>query len=544
MRVFVAGRPVLLADDAFVADGGEARVFAVGYTAYKVFHQPVDPARLGALQRLRVPHALLPQQILVDEQGTTVGHSMRYLPSAVPWAKLLSRSYRDRHGVDDDHALRLVHTLSQRVRAVHRAGAQIVDLHAGNLLLDAGHAHPVLIDTSSWQLPGFPATAIQDLVRDRHATTFDEGTDWFAFAVVATQLLLGIHPYRGTHPSVKGVDARMVARLSVFRPEVRLPAVCPPRDLVPPRWRSWLQAVLDSDHRGPPPTEAPDATSWAPQAVLTTRRLALTELLHAQGPLAGVVEVGARTLGWTPLGAPHDGSPPWPVDAVAISVGGSPVGARCQGGSLVLHDLDRDVDLPLSLRARSVQSTHTGFVVLSGARLVELTLHDGPHGPVPLPRLLATVAPEATQLFPGLFVERLLGRTHLGLLGPGRCDRRPFPALDGWSVLHAAHHRGVVALVAERGGQLDRYVLRVGTGGIEVRHTADVATADLELVVTPRGLAALQVDGRLELFRANPHDDGLRAVEDPALTEGRLVGLGHQLGLLQQDRLYRMSLQG
>ena len=302
MRVLLHGQPVDLPHDSFVADGGEAAVYARGDVAYKVFHQPCDPARLRALAQLPVPGALLPAHLLHDDKGQCIGHTMAYLGGAVPWARLLARSYCDRHGIDGAALLTLVGLLRDRVHAVHRAGALVVDLHEGNVLLDPAHTEPVLIDTSSWQLPGFPATAIQDGIRDRHARGFDQGTDWFAFAVLTLHLLLGIHPYRGTHPTVKGLDARMTARLSVLQPTVRRPAVCRPDDVLPGPWRRWYGAVLDGDHRGPPPAGPVDAITWCPTPTATARRLVLTPILQADEPLHGVVDRAGTTVG---RGAKH-----------------------------------------------------------------------------------------------------------------------------------------------------------------------------------------------------------------------------------------------
>lgn len=531
MRVLAEGRPVDLPDTTFVADGGEARVHALGGLAYKVLHQPTDPARLRALQALAVPGAVLPLELLFDADGHCLGHTMRYLPDHVPWTRLLSRTYRSQHGIDPTRALGLVERLRDRLHAVHAAGAQVVDLHAGNLLVDPTLRDPVLIDTSSWQLPGFPATAIQDAVRDRHATGFDEGTDWFAFAVVAAQTLLGVHPYRGTHPVVKGLDARMQQRLSILRAEVSVPAVAWSPDVLPRPWRAWLASVLDGDHRGPPPG-GDGVVRWRPAPAPTSRHVTLVELARHRDPIRGAVEHGARTFPWTD-----------PALVVAVlTEEGVAVGARRTGQGLALTDLDSGTPVACDLRLDAVAALGTSLVARSGARLLQLDLPRLGGRVTALPRLLATVLPEASHLFDGLVVEDLLGRCHLRLLAPGRCETLAVPALDGAEVVAAVHRRGVVALVARRGTRLDRYVIRARGAQREVLHTPDVGSADLDLVVLPQGVVVLRVDGRLELLRTRPGDESRKLVDDPAFVEGRLVALGHQLGLLRGGVLYRASL--
>jgi hypothetical protein len=211
-------------------------------------------------------------------------------------------------------------------------------------------------------------------------------------------------------------------------------------------------------------------------------------------------------------------------------------------GRLRLCDLRRDREVPLQMDATTVVSAGACLQVLTGGRVLELRLVDLPDRVLVTPRLLASVLPHATELRPGLLVERLPGGTHLSLLSSGRCERLAAPVLDGATVLEASHRRGVIALTLERRGQLERLVWRVHGGRVEQRHVVDVPSADLDLVVLPTGLAVLRCEGRVELFRSRPGDDDLRLVEDPAFVTGRLVDLGHQLGLLRGPCLYRATL--
>ncbi|MCB9684435.1 MAG: hypothetical protein H6738_05490 [Alphaproteobacteria bacterium] len=538
MRIHVDGGGwVDLPQDSFVAAGGEGTVHAVGDVAYKLFTTPVDEGRLRALIALSVRGAVLPRALIRDATGAVVGHTMDWVPRATPLSRALSRAWRDREGFGPDQALAAVQQLREIVREVHAAGALVVDLHEGNVLLDQ-RREPVLIDVSSWQLPGWPATAIQDAVRDRHATGFDRGTDWFAFAVTTLQLLLGVHPYRGTHPTVKGLDQRMVRRLSVLRPEVRLPPVAWPTDVVPPRWLEWYRAVLDGTERSAPPSGGSGGTGWTPSPVLLGRKLVLTPILTAPSTLRQVVEVGGTTAALVDgaiVTARGVFAGPW--EAVLVSAEGAVVGAWREGRVLRLREVDGR-NLPVTLHADAIAPLGSALIAVSGPRLVQLDLRAG----LALPRVLATVLPHATQLFDGLAAQDLLGSMHLLLLSPGRCDVRRVAELDGWTILDARHAGGVAAVLARRDGRTDRFVFRFGPRGYELRRTEDVDGADLDLVVLPTGVAVLRIDGRLEIFRVRPGDDDLRLVEDAGLSGARVVSLGAQLGLVVGRDLARAAL--
>src|SRR5207248_7337064 len=109
------------------------------------------------------------------------------------------------------------------VRHVHERGILIVDLNEMNFLLDASVEEILFIDVDSYQTPGFPATALMESIRDRHAARFSQATDWFSFGIVSFQMFTGIHPYRGKHPTLTGLDARMERNVSVLNPEVAVP---------------------------------------------------------------------------------------------------------------------------------------------------------------------------------------------------------------------------------------------------------------------------------------------------------------------------------
>ncbi|MFT5683915.1 MAG: DNA-binding helix-hairpin-helix protein with protein kinase domain, partial [Myxococcota bacterium] len=257
MKLTVEGvGPVTLTRADFAGAGGQASVYARGDTAYKVYTDPthaIPASRIQALSSLSDPRILRPQRLLL-RRTTPVGYTMRYLPDATPLCAAFPRAYRDRHGITRDNVVACMADLAGLIEQVHAAGALIVDLNPMNILLDDAGA-PHLIDVDSWQLPGFPATAIQDAIRDRHAPpgVFSEGTDWFSFAVVCFQALIGIHPFKGRHASVKGIDDRMKAGISALSGAVRLPGVCYPLDHLPPSWRAWMTDVFHHHVRTPPP---------------------------------------------------------------------------------------------------------------------------------------------------------------------------------------------------------------------------------------------------------------------------------------------------
>ncbi len=257
MDVYVKGQKVRLTPSEFKAQGGEGAVYVKGQTAYKVYADPakmIPSAKIGELSALTLPDIIRPQDVLLDNRRAPVGYTMRSVPDAVVLCQTFPRAFRERMGVTPDAMLHLVRALQEGVAHVHAQGILIVDLNEMNFLIDPQFRHVFFIDVDSYQTPHFPATALMESVRDRHATAWNAGTDWFSFAVVSFQMFVGIHPYKGKHPALKTLEERMQANVSALHPAVSIPAACLPFDVIPRVYRDWYRAVLDQGQRLPPPS--------------------------------------------------------------------------------------------------------------------------------------------------------------------------------------------------------------------------------------------------------------------------------------------------
>ncbi len=540
--------PIRLDQAHFLAQGGQGSVYVREGRAYKVFADPaaaMPQAKLAELSRLRHPAVVRPEALLRDARGRPCGYSMRFVADAEPLCRLIPKGFRARNGLDQGCVLQLIEALREALEALHCAGVCVVDLNEMNVLVDASFEAIHLIDADSFQTRSFPATAVTETIRDRRAPpgVFDAGTDWFAFAVLSFELLCGVHPYKGTHPRVKGLDARMEAELSAFDPEVSLPPSADGPEVIPEPLRSWLRSVLQEGHRGAPPggtraAQPPPAVE--PGGLVIEEIHRYPELLLAwsseRSPSIAVTRGGVYR-------GPHRLAPaPAPPVFIAFEPrSGRPVLLSPAG---LFDPIRREpVSCPLALDGLTA---HRGQVFARcGDRLVELTLHLDGERLRAAPRRVAQVLPRATRLFAGLAVQALPGGLWLSVLGhPQGCPQVHLTELQGWRVVDALHEGGVVALLVERGGRYDRCVLRVDAYGHDLRRTEDVGPGDLDLVVLDSGVCLLRDEaGRLELFAARRGEAALRVLDLDLPGDLRLARDGGLAAFVQGARSCRMSLQ-
>ena len=529
---------VSLRPENFLARGGEASVYAMGNRVFKVWHDPAacpEPARLSALQSLHHPAAVLPIGVLLDGESHLRGTVQPRVPDAEPWARLCTPAYQQRHSLSPRELARLVAELRDAVAALHAQGVLLADLSDTNVLVTrAGRVH--LIDAEAWGVGPFAPRALTPTIADPTCSPYALTThsDWFSFAVLAFQLLLGTHPYAGIHPTVKGVLPRMKAGLSVLDATVTAPQSARPLSTLAPDWQHWFTALFTTTHRSPPPhtVQPPKRPRPVPTKGLRTQPVAALD-----GEARGWACAHGHWATWTDQSLWADGvcvgARRPDLVGMAITPSGAPVMVRLHDRRLRLQLID-GTEVPLLLHADRAEITHDGRVVaLSGDRLVEVTLHSGART-LASARTVGTVLPHATHLAPGAAVQDVHGHAWLTLFSaPGRALQHRVPKLDG--LRHAtvlASGNAAAAHTTQRA-----FWLRAGAHHIDVEDLS----APPRSMVQHNGLTVIHTqDDALLLAPSAPGSTARRRV--PVTLTGVLVPGLDGIWVLEGDRVLRASL--
>ena len=559
MNVLLDGKPVTLSNNDFVAAGGEARVYAVGGQALKIHLDParVPPAdKLAVLAGIRHPRVIAPRSVVTDPSGKPIGFAMPFLADATPVTAMIPRSYCQRVGLAPDRLLGLVTDAAATLATIHGHDVCVVDINPMNLLADPNLDGLHFIDADSWQTPAaggglHRATALLDSVRDRHATpnVFDQGTDWFSFAVVAFQLLLGVHPYKGKHPAVKGLDARMVANISVLDPKVSVPGSVWPSTSLSPQWLDWFTAVFQDGVRCAPPSSAAGAFGFPRLAAVSVAAMDTHHVWTAPGPILDLAVWGAhrasRTADAIWLDGRRMGDAPKDHAELVFSSRGHLVVATIEGGQLQLWDAERREAIHVTTDARRIASRGGDLWVQTRTSVVHVALTDLTDRVLASVRPCGNVSAHASRLFHGCVIDSLLGAAWATVFPrAGRSLQLRLEAMDGYRVLAAEYEGGVLVVVGDKQGQLDRLVYRVDDRGrFDLEIQADVADADINLAVIDGRVAVLHREPGVALvFDPRPNTTTRRRLEDDGLDGLRLRSAPGALLATRDDTLLRLRL--
>lgn len=570
MKINIKGtkKSVVLQPKDYIAGGGEGDVYAKDGIAYKLYKDPgkmIPEGKIADLSGITAPNVIRPLDVICDDQGGNLGYTMNYVKDTLTLCQLFPRSFKEREGLSPQKVLDLVRGMQADVQGIHKADVLIVDLNEMNTLVSKDFTKAFWIDVDSYQTKHFRATAIMASVSDPQVRNnlFTSGSDWFSFAILAFQLFIGIHPYKGKHPTIKGMEDRMKASVSVFDSSVSLPSVCYPMDVIPPVYRDWFKAVLQDHKRVEPPSDlqavAPVTTKLT-RAIVSSQSL-VVQLLRSFGETGDILKyfsyvssVGmeiAQTSQWLFLG-PSQYPARTEFNHVGFTPEGQPVCCRLKGNHLVMTppngsmaNFDTHVD---------EVSTYQGRVYArSGSSVLEIsfsgTQHaDGSPNVVAVPRVVCSVMTPSIQLFSGGILSSMLGDIYVSLFPRTKASFQVRLAeLDGYKILEAKFDSGVLMVMCAKKGVYDRFVFRFSDdySTYDSRRIPNVSLTGLNFVVLDSGVCVcLTEEDNLELFSSKKDAASIKVVEDKVLGgDMKLVKLKGRLGFIRGNSVYEMRMQ-
>ena len=528
-KVFHRGKGVQLTEAEFIASGGEGSVYRLSKSLVaKLPHKPKAWRANGGAEKIKkLSHfshrrAATPKELVfADAQSRKpVGFAVPFVHGEA-MARFFASSFWKKTGFAFKDAEYVAGELRDLYEAVHARGWLLVDPNEYNVLLTPRAPFaPTVIDTDSWYLGGSTQQLVQmPSVIDYRYRKLGKESDWYVWAVTTFQLFAGIHPFRGTAPGFKKGDFRARAEqgVSVFRPEVKVPAAVRPIEKIPDKLREWYEAVFEQGLRSPPPEVFGKA---APLVAPTLRRVV------SGGGTISFEKIAEGVLRWYPAGWYMVGQELISLagkERIAVSVPPEILWREKEGLVLVA---DKQLTLSAQGRQLTVQLPEGkplllgehGYVVDAQGRLLKLS-------PVVLGEKLfvkqahvLSVPPEATRFFDGVGVAEVFGKRFVfNTFGSRLPVSRRVPELDGLRIVAARGFvHGAAFLVAHVGGFERVLVWEQGVRRV-LRHFVPVP--ELSIAEHPKGfLLEVRNDGELLLW--DPRSGSERRLRHPSVVVG------------------------
>jgi hypothetical protein len=462
---------VRLTNSNYLAGGGQGQVYVKGGTAYKLYTKSSDmipESKVQALSKISSPNVLNPKDLLTNKRGTPLGFTMDFISGTVPLGKLFTSGYRKRNGITETAAVLLAERMAKSVENIHSHDILMVDGNEYNYLVSGNHVYPYFIDVDSYQTPQHKATVIMPSIRDWHTQGFDRGSDWFSFAIVAFQLLVGVHPYKGTHPNYKKNDfeSRMKDNVSVLNPDVKLSPAARDLSVIPSGYMDWFERLFIKQERCAPPTIA-GKVAVVPKTIVKMGSDSFdVSIVHEfRDDLLGCEYQNGNFIAYfkdavylnrQTLNVPENAG-------ILNGPDNAPICAHTSKNTLRISNVYTGEMLTTApMGAERMFITDGRVYAWSDGKLTEMKIQKLGNRVIASPGASWTMLPNSSTQLRGMYHVDVLGKTHLYVpYQSGSCAVLAVSELDAYKVLDGKHDNGVIMLMAFKNGQYDRITLRM-----------------------------------------------------------------------------------
>lgn len=558
MEIFVNGQKINLSQKNFVAKGGEGSVYRKGDIGYKIYEElkkMIPLAKIGELKKLTDPSIVSPQDPIYNGHKHLVGFTMDWLgDDMVALCKLFTNSFRDANGFTPDMATELVENIKLKTHYVHQNGCLIVDGNELNYMVGQDLVTPYFIDVNAWKTPSFEATAIMPSIRDWTAKEFNENTDWFSFAIVAFQLFVGIHPFKGKHKGYKKNDfmGRIKDGVSVFNTEVRLPPSVRDFNLIPKGYKDWFFKIFEHGNRVPPPQLPGELGRVSVQVHLiqSTDNFEIRELAEYDGQVLyhnaqyRVVKTADHvTIGKTSYKV-HD------VEVLFTPLEQIPILVKIVDNRVRFKALNHS-DPILDLTCSDFMITNNILYLRNRDNLMEMDFRVMGGKIHPVIKRTWNVEANAAKLFGNVIYQSALGSAVLAIPLSTHTKSafitKQIHELDPYQILDARYENRVCILTGHKSGHYDRIIIVFDEKHDQytLRIIKDIDFGAINFTTLDNGVCILITDDdAIEIFLNRIDKPDVKRIEDPVINSTmRLCKDGTTVKFFRDNKVYQIKMK-
>lgn len=542
MDIYINSNKIALNDNMFIASGGEGDIYGKDKTIYKLYHpgKTIALSKIKELQELKKDNIISPKDIVYDKVGNILGYSMTWLKDAIAMCKIFTNDFRNKNNFTNEMVIELVKQIIMDTKYIHSKKCLIVDGNELNYLVSPDFKTPYFIDCDSYKTPSFEPTALMDSIKDYHTQGFNELTDWFAFAILATQLFVGTHPYGGRHPDFKKYDqeGRMKANVSIFDKNVTVNSAVRDFGLIPTRFKDWLIDVFQKGNRSIPPNL--DNTFIAIAAIknIVGSNTVIFNLIKEFSN--NLINVSGNC--YIEQGSIY-------TDAIQNIITGKKALLGLKDGKL---NIKFDFEEYNDIIAESFMVTDNTIVYKNYDKITQCEFMKIGNNHKIVPVTSWTVMPNSTKLYEGVFFQKALGKLIINIPYKNKLNNKRamfqsiMPELQGYDIYDAKYERNILYVVATKNGKVYSFIFKFDdihtTYSVFVNQESEYHNPNF--TVLDNGICVLiNTDDELLVFNNNYLNNSIKTIKDKNVRHDiKLYSDGMKVLAVDMCKLFRIKL--
>lgn len=561
MKYYVRGKKSVKLDQSnFIAKGGEGKIFVVGSTAYKIYEdrkKMIPEAKIQELQTLSRPNILKPLDIILDRKNNHVGFTMNLVNNTIPICQIFTNTFRTNNTLTADIINELVENIRETTQFIHSSKCLVVDGNELNyLVVDGKFTVAYFIDVNSYQTPSFPATAIMPSIRDWATKGFSVITDWYSFAIIACQLFIGIHPYKGKHPKYKKGDMqkRVVDHISIFNSKVRIPRSVRDFGHIPRNYMDWFINLFEKGKRTLPPTTGGALGEIKEKIIVihSTDNFEIIFLKEFDEPIVSHQNIFGKEITRTQNKLHID------QDIHDVSSGAqiiftpkdlNTIFVKVDKGIFEVRPLKGQVTKP-HIKAYELAVFDNHIFLRNQGDLHELSFMEvGNYKSIASVRITWKISPYASQIFDRVIFQSILGIPYLTFFpNPSSTTQLSMhnihvPELDGYRILDAKYELGVCMVLGHKNNSYDKLIFKFHDyEKYTCRVINDIDDHLVNFVTLDNGIViSISVD-TMEVFSIT--STTIKSIKDPDIdSDMKLCKRGTSLRFFRDNKLYSIKMK-
>ncbi len=559
MKIFVNGKAINLTQKNYVTKGGEGKIFKRGDTAFKIYEdlQKMIPlAKIGELNQLVHPSIVHPKDPIYNESKHLIGFTMDWLDgNIVALCKLFTNTFRDNNKISSDSTIELVENIKNATYFIHQHKCLIVDGNELNYMVEDDFVTPYFIDVNSWKTPSFGATAIMPSIRDWSTDDFNEGTDWFSFAIVAFQLFVGIHPFKGKHKGYKKNDfrQRIIDGVSVFNTEVTLPPTVRDFNLIPSSYKDWFFKMFEHGNRKPPPHLPGDIgqIQVTVHLIQSTDNFEIRELLEFEDNI--IYHNSQLNLTKTQSHIYLGKSTKYKIDdeeVVFTPLEQLPIFVKIVDDKVQFKCIGQD-NPSINLTVTDKMIVNNILYLRNGDKLMEMDFKVMGGKVHSIIKRTWNIEANSSKLFSNVIYQSALGTTVLAIptstYTQSSFITKRIPELDDFQIMDAKYDNGVCVLIGHKSSRFTRIVIIFDEkhDKYRCRYIHDIDYAPINFVCLDNGVCVMLTDDdAIEIFLNKVNKPDVKRIEDPVINSTmQLCKDGTILKFFRDNKIYKIKMK-
>lgn len=557
MTIYIKGntKPIYLTQDDFLSEGGEGRVYVDNGKAFKIYFNKkdvIEEKKIQELSSLDKDNIVRPINLIYNGKNIPCGYVMDFVRNTVPLPKLFTTGFRNRNNIVPDMSIKLVEKILETIQFIHDNNILLIDGNEFNYLInEKDFITPYFIDVDSYQTNNYPAKVIMPSIKDWHTNGFSELSDWFSFAIVATQIFLGIHPYKGSHPDfMKGdLEARMKGNISIFNNKTSLPGATRSFDLIPSAMRNWLIDTFEKGKRIPPP-QILGRVITKPQVIIISGldKFDINELVEFDSRVTGSTFWMGNRVAYTEkdifldkkkieLKSPAEG---------VVFVDGNPIGVDIVNNELVLNIKGSSTQINTNIFATKKMVFNNRVYVLSGNKFIEIAVKEIGGKYFATTNNYWKIIPNSTIFLREMLVSNFLGKNHLFIpFEEKKCAIVKIDELDSYRILDGKYENRIVMILAYKKGRYDRLIFRLSNNLSKYTYEIeeDVTIYNINFTCLNNGIFVM-MNGNDEVIVSSNKKMERKVVINAGIDgDAALFNDGSQVYFHLKNKIYKMKMK-